>query len=96
MSTLLIFFANLNVITPGPEEGDPLKNSYEKLCDAYGILGNMRLSAGDRVLHYLCLVTGAVSVGKLGKGEVYKITDCKMISLRGYSPDEERVVEVDI
>ena len=96
VSILLSFYENLNVITSGPEEGDPLKNSYEKLCDAYGILGNLRLSAGDRVLHYLCLVTGAVSVGKLGKGEVYKITDCKMISLRGYSPDEERVVEVDI
>ena len=54
----------------------------------------MRLSAGERVLHYLCLVTGAVSTGKMGKGEVYKITECKMVSLRGYSPDEERVAEV--
>ena len=81
---------------PAPEEADPLKAVYAKLCDAYGILGNLRLSAGERVLHYLCLVTGAVSVGKLGKGEVYKVTDCKMVSLRGYSPDEERVAEVRV
>ena len=33
-------------------------------------------------------------MGKLGGGEVYKITDCKMLSLRGYAPDEERVGEV--
>ena len=34
------------------------KGGYTKLCDAYGILGNLRLSAGERVLHFLCLVTG--------------------------------------
>ena len=32
---------------------------------------------------------GTVSCGKLGGGEVYRINDCKLISLRGYSPDEE-------
>ena len=52
------------------------------------------MSAGERVLHYLCLVTGTVSAGKLGIAEVYRVTECKMISLRGYSPDEERVAEV--
>ena len=37
-----------------------------------------------------------MSCGKLGGGEVYRINDVKMISLRGYSPDEElsKVVEV--
>ena len=39
-------------------------------------------------------MTGTVSTGKLGTAEVYKVTDCKMVSLRGYSPDEERVQEV--
>ena len=39
---------------------------------------------------------GTVSCGKLGGGEVYRINDVRMISLRGYSPDEElgKVVEV--
>ena len=40
------------------EEGERIKPSYTKLCDAYGILGNLRLSSGERVLHFLCLVTG--------------------------------------
>ena len=26
--------------------------------------------------------------------QVYKITDCKLLSLRGYTPDEEKVSEV--
>ena len=84
------------ILQLGPEEGEKIKSGYTKLCDAFGVLGNMRLSAGERVLHYLALVTGCVSSGKLGGGEVYRLTDCKMISLRGYSPDEEigKVVEV--
>ena len=84
------------ILQLGQEEGEKIKSGYTKLCDAFGVLGNMRLSAGERVLHYLALVTGCVSSGKLGGGEVYRLTDCKMISLRGYSPDEEigKVVEV--
>ena len=41
-------------------------------------------------------MSGTVSCGKLGSGEVYRINDCRMISLRGYTPDEEigKVVEV--
>ena len=35
------------------------------------------------------MTPGTVSCGKLGGGEVYRINDCKLISLRGYSPDEE-------
>ena len=41
-----------------------------KLCDAYGVLGNLRVTAGEGVLHYIVLVTGCVSVGKLGTSEV--------------------------
>ena len=63
------------------------------------------------VLHYLALITGCISVGKIGQAEVkllsvktpcyhpppfqvYRITGVKMCSLRGYQPDEERVVEI--
>ena len=46
------------ILNIGLEEGEKIKGSYTKLCDAYGILGNLRLSSGQRVLHYLCLVTG--------------------------------------
>ena len=46
------------ILNIGLQEGEKIKCSYTKLCDAYGILGNLRLSSGQRVLHYLCLVTG--------------------------------------
>ena len=46
------------ILNIGLEEGEKIKSCYTKLCDAYGILGNLRLSSGQRVLHYLCLVTG--------------------------------------
>jgi hypothetical protein len=82
------------ILTLTPAEAEPLKRSYVKLCDAYGILGNLRLNVGEGVLHYLALVTGCVSVGKLGQAEVYRMTGVKMYSLRGYQPDEERVAEM--
>ena len=54
----LLLLESQAIITVSGEEGEKLKGSYSKLCDAYGILGNLRLSSGERVLHYLCLVTG--------------------------------------
>ena len=54
----LLLLESQAIITLSAEEGEKLKGSYSKLCDAYGILGNLRLSSGERVLHYLCLVTG--------------------------------------
>ena len=49
-----------------------------------------------RVIWIRSLFPAQRPTNKLGGGEVYRLTDCKMISLRGYSPDEElgKVVEV--
>ena len=41
-----------------------------KLCDAYGVLGNLRYTSSQGVLHYLVLVTGCASMGKLDTSEV--------------------------
>jgi len=84
------------IMSLDPDKADALKRSegFVKLMDGYGILGNLRLSTGDGVLHYLVLVSGCVSVGKLTNSEIYKVTDVKLVSLRGYTPDEERVAEV--
>ena len=35
------------ILTLSPAEAEPLKKTYVKLCDAYGILGNLRLNAGE-------------------------------------------------
>lgn len=43
---------------------------------------------------YLVLVTGCVSVGKIGDSEVFRITQTNFVSLRNQSQDEERIAEV--
>ena len=64
----------------GAEEGDALKSSLVKLCDAYGVLGNLKYTSAQGVLHFIVLVTGCVSAGKLNTSEVslilcWSITD---------------------
>ena len=49
---------------------------------------------GEGILHFLVLVTGCNSVGKLGTNEIYRVTNVQMISMRGFQPDEERVSEI--
>ena len=47
-----------------------MKADCVKLCDAYCVLGNLRFTSGEGVLHYIVLVTGCVSAGKLASSEV--------------------------
>ena len=62
---------NISVIPiQGSEEGEDVKTNLVKLCDAYGVVGNLRYTSSQGVLHYLVLVTGCVSVGKLDTSEV--------------------------
>ena len=49
---------------------------------------------GEGILHFLVLVTGCNSIGKLGTNEIYRVTNVQMISMRGFQPDEERVSEI--
>ena len=42
----------------------------------------------------MVLVTGCTSAGKLGTSEIYRVTNVATVSLRGYSPDEEKVTEI--
>ena len=50
--------------------------------------------AGDTMLHYLVLVTGCMSVGKIQESEVFRVTSTEFISLRVDSSDEDRISEV--
>lgn len=45
------------------------------------------------MLHYLVLVTGCMSVGKIQESEVFRVTSTEFISLRADS-EEDRVSEV--
>ncbi|XP_070798715.1 synaptojanin-1 [Pituophis catenifer annectens] len=75
-------------------EKEAIKNMYSKVMDAYGLLGVLRLNLGDTLLHYLVLVTGCMSVGKIQDSEVFRVTSTDLISLRIDPSDEERVSEV--
>ncbi|XP_017497396.1 synaptojanin-1 isoform X2 [Manis javanica] len=75
-------------------EKEAIKSTYSKVLDAYGLLGVLRLNLGDIMLHYLVLVTGCMSVGKIQESEVFRVTSTEFISLRIDSSDEDRISEV--
>ncbi|KAM9655916.1 synaptojanin-2 isoform 1-T1 [Morphnus guianensis] len=74
-----------------PEEKDAIKGQYEKLMDAYGCLGELQLKWGNTRLHFLVLVTGCTSVGKILDAEVYKITATDFCPLQEETKEEERI-----
>ncbi|XP_036059860.1 synaptojanin-1 isoform X2 [Onychomys torridus] len=75
-------------------EKETIKGTYTKVLDAYGLLGVLRLNLGDTMLHYLVLVTGCMSVGKIQESEVFRVTSTEFISLRVDVSDEDRISEV--
>ncbi|NXX93866.1 SYNJ1 protein, partial [Centropus bengalensis] len=75
-------------------EKDTIKSTYSKVMDAYGLLGVLRLNLGDTLLHYLVVVTGCMSVGKIQDSEVFRVTSTEFVSLRIDSADEDRISEV--
>ncbi|XP_076974961.1 synaptojanin-1 isoform X1 [Tamandua tetradactyla] len=75
-------------------EKEAIKGTYSKVMDAYGLLGVLRLNLGDTMLHYMVLVTGCMSVGKIQESEVFRVTSTEFISLRVDSSDEDRISEV--
>ncbi|XP_067398580.1 synaptojanin-2 isoform X1 [Emydura macquarii macquarii] len=75
-----------------PEEKDAIKEQYGKLIDAYGCLGELRLKCGNTRLHFLVLVTGCTSVGKILDAEVYKITATDFCPLQEETKEEDRVI----
>ncbi|XP_031957832.1 synaptojanin-2 isoform X1 [Corvus moneduloides] len=74
-----------------PEEKDAIKEQYEKLMDAYGCLGELQLKCGNTRLHFLVLVTGCTSVGKILDAEVYKITATDFCPLQEETKEDERI-----
>ncbi|KAM8976341.1 synaptojanin-1 [Pelodytes ibericus] len=75
-------------------EKEAIKSMYSKVLDAYGLLGVLRLNLGETMSHYLVLVTGCMSVGKIQDSEVFRVTSTEFISLRSDPSDEDRMSEV--
>ncbi|XP_066450658.1 synaptojanin-2 [Eleutherodactylus coqui] len=75
-----------------PEEKEAIKGQYERLQEAYGCLGVLQLKSGNCRLHFLVLVSGCSSVGRILDAEVYKITSTEFCPLQEETKEEERVV----
>ncbi|NWT01393.1 SYNJ1 protein, partial [Mionectes macconnelli] len=89
-----LMFESRAVAVLSSAEKDTIKNTYSKVMDAYGLLGVLRLNLGDTLLHYLVLVTGCMSVGKIQDSEVFRVTSTEFVSLRVDPTDEDRISEV--
>ncbi|KDR22712.1 Synaptojanin-1 [Zootermopsis nevadensis] len=89
-----LLFESQAVAVLSPQETESVKKQYTKLLDGYGCLGVLQLNAGESTALYLVLVTGCVSVGKIGDSEVFRVTQTSFVSLRNQSQDEERIAEV--
>ncbi|NXW78556.1 SYNJ2 protein, partial [Hirundo rustica] len=81
----------LSLCSLAPEEKDAIKGQYEKLMEAYGCLGELQLKYGNSRLHFLVLVTGCTSVGKILDAEVYKITATDFCPLQEETKEDERI-----
>ncbi|XP_073440637.1 synaptojanin-1-like isoform X5 [Dendrobates tinctorius] len=75
-------------------EKEAIKSTYSKVMDAYGLLGVLRLNLGETMSHYVVVVTGCMSVGKIQDSEVFRVTSTEFITLRMDPTDEDRISEV--
>ncbi|KAM4042486.1 synaptojanin-2 [Anomaloglossus baeobatrachus] len=86
-----LLFESGTIATLTPDEKETIKVQYERLQEAYGCLGVLQLKSGIIRLHFLVLVSGCTSVGRILDAEVYKITSTEFCPLQEETKEEERV-----
>ncbi|KAG8583391.1 hypothetical protein GDO81_008392 [Engystomops pustulosus] len=86
-----LLFESGTIATLTPDEKEIIKGQYERLQEAYGCLGVLQLKSGSSRLHFLVLVSGCTSVGRILDAEVYKITTTEFCPLQEDTKEEERV-----
>ncbi|KQS62318.1 synaptojanin-1 [Drosophila erecta] len=89
-----ILFESHAVALLTQQETDVIRKQYTKVCDAYGCLGALQLNAGESTVLFLVLVTGCVSMGKIGDIEIFRITQTTFVSLQNAAPNEDKISEV--
>ena len=71
------------------------EQQYEAVCEGYALLGNLT----HGLEHTMLVVTGIVSVGRLGQSEVYRVTQVRRqfqhLNDDDDNDDEEEEVEDD-
>lgn len=89
-----ILFESQAVASLTQQETEIIKKQYTKVCDAYGCLGVLQLNAGESTVLFLVLVTGCISIGKIGDIEIFRITQTQFISLQYQTPNEDKIYEI--
>ncbi|XP_037946107.1 synaptojanin-1-like [Teleopsis dalmanni] len=89
-----ILFESHAVALLTSQETEVIRKQYSKVCDAYGCLGVLQLNAGESTVLFLVLVTGCVSMGKIGDVEIFRITQTQFVSLQNAAPNEDKISEV--
>ncbi|KAH8283509.1 hypothetical protein KR018_004594 [Drosophila ironensis] len=89
-----ILFESHAVALLTQQETDVIRKQYSKVCDAYGCLGALQLNAGESTVLFLVLLTGCVSMGKIGDVEIFRITQTTFVPLQNAAPNEDKISEV--
>ncbi|XP_069787736.1 synaptojanin-2-like isoform X2 [Narcine bancroftii] len=82
------------VVVMSSQEKEIVKERYEKIMDAYGCLGVLRIKSGNRRVCFLVMVTGCTSVGKIRDTDICKITATDFVPLQGETTDDERIISL--
>lgn len=91
----LIFEAG-TVISLDPYELDTMNQdkAFTKFLEGFACLGMLRYSFGASSrseVMFLIIVTGCVSVGKMDKTEIFRITDVCLLSMRNETGDQDTI-----
>ncbi|XP_072907248.1 synaptojanin-2-like isoform X2 [Hemitrygon akajei] len=89
----LLFKAGAVAVVSSVEK-EVAKERYEKIMDAYGCLGVLRIKNGNSTLCFLVMVTGCASVGKIRDTDICKITATEFVPLQEETTDEERIISL--
>lgn len=75
-------------------EEDIAKERYEKIMDAYGCLGVLRIKSGNSRLCFLVMVTACTSVGRIRDTDICKITATDFVPLQDETAEEEQIASL--
>ncbi|VDP01990.1 unnamed protein product [Soboliphyme baturini] len=98
ISDEFLLFESGIVASLNNEECVEFRKAYVKILDAFACLGEFILHRPENgaELHYLCLVTSCVCIGRIEDCDVYRITDVAFVSMWGSyaAPSDGRINEI--
>lgn len=89
-----ILFESNAVALLSSNELEAIRKQYNKLYDSYGSLGVLQFNSGESSVLYLVIITGCVSIGKIGDSEVFRITQTQFVPLQQEIASEDKIIEI--